>query len=207
MIVDNTREPIVFAAGDTLAFTRTVPGYLPSAGWALVYMLVNGDLPAVTINSTVSGAGWAVAVAPGDTAQWLPGEYTLSGEMVNAGTGERHQVYLGTLLVTEDLEAGSGQAPPQTFAQQMLAKIEAVMLGTADSNIMNSDVLGTRIDRIPPDKLREHHAYFTQLRRNELDVERAKNCLPSRNKIRPRFNVMQPGPGFGIGNVFGGVNR
>src|SRR5581483_12033040 len=98
------REPIFFAIGDTLNFQRYLRDYLPGAGWAMKYEIRGdgADNKPIELVSQANGDFHQVIATPDVTSQWLPGDYLLAGYVFNAGTGERHQIYLAQLTLQPD---------------------------------------------------------------------------------------------------------
>lgn len=197
------REPIEFAQGDTLSFTRILPDYPASQSWSIQYFLTGGPQP-IQFNSTASGDSHVILVLPAVTANWLPGSYILAGYVINSGSGERHQIYYGSLPIYEDWSKAPGGSPVQTFAQQMIAQLETVMLAKASGDLAESSIENSRFRYLSPEELRKEHGYWSQVRRQEIAKERSKAGLPTGNKIRARVNVMGTGPIIGQGTPFSG---
>ena len=188
------REPIEFAAGDTLAFVRKLASYPASQGWSLLYVL-RGQAQPIEFSSVADGDAHSVTVAAAATMLWLPGDYILAGYAVNGD--ERHQIYEGDFKLLQNLPATPGDVPQQTFAQQMLAKIEAVMLGTADDSLLESRIGETLFRYLTPQQLRTEHGYWSLVRKNEIQMQRARVGLPTGNKRRPRMQIIGAGVSFG----------
>lgn len=198
------REPIEFAAGDTLTFTRSISDYLASAGWALTYELRGGSQP-IEFASIADGDSHKVTVTAAVTATWLPGDYVLAGYAIKGA--ERHQIYVGDFPVSADFQSSPGDEPVTTFAQRMVEKLELVMEGKADNDLLESRIGETMFKYLSPAELRTEHGYWVSVRRQEIAKERAKSGLPTGNKIRPMFRVATPGAGvgmFGRGSGYGG---
>jgi hypothetical protein len=108
------QEPESFASGDTLWFERYLADYLPSAGWSLKYTLtaLNGQ-PAAAVQSVVSDSNAnRHKVYEQDFAAVLDaGDYIFTGELVNANTGDRKQIYKAVLTVGPDLQDGVSTEP------------------------------------------------------------------------------------------------
>lgn len=88
-----------FFAGDSLNYTRVVPGYVPGDGWWLRYRLAPRSAAAavIDITATPSGDEYLVQVAPTTTANWTPGMYTWASWVERAG--ERYSIAQGQLEV------------------------------------------------------------------------------------------------------------
>lgn len=186
------REPIEFAAGDTLSFTRRLPDYPASEGWSLLYEL-RGGAEVITFESTPDVDSHVILVPSATTAAWLPGDYLLVGFAQNGAV--RHQVYYASLAITPNTpDAG----PEETFAQKMIAALEAVMLAKAQDDLAESAFRDSRFAYLTPEQLRTEHAYWVCVRRNEIAKERANHGRPTGNKIRPQINVKTTGPAVGM---------
>ncbi len=140
------REPERFAAGDTLAFNKRLPAYLPSAGWA-IRLTVSKALP----EGGAQNVTWVMSV-PDPTnsfhtfavAQFIAGtpvgEYILSMEAVNAANGnEQHQIYYNDhFIVGPNIiggAAGQLKSPYELLlvaALEKMAYLESIPLSETD---------------------------------------------------------------------------
>lgn len=190
------REPTELTAGESLIFNRAYRNYPASAGWVLTYNL-RGGIQAIQFVAT-SGQptidAFQVNVPAATTATWQPATYVIQASVTLPATGETHQVYEGDLHLAANLATKPGDAPEKTFAQSMVEMWESVLAGTASHDILQSRVEGTVIERMTPEQKWFYYGQWKQRRQNELDVIRAKGHQPSKNKIRPLFNVVQLGP-------------
>jgi hypothetical protein len=189
------REPQQFTSGDTLSFERNLPDYPASDGWSLLYELRGGAQP-IEFSSVADGGNHSVTVAASDTALWLPADYVLVGFAVKGA--ERQQIYYGQLQVLENFPATPGDAPQKTFAQQMVENLEAVMLGKAGNDLLESNIGETRFKYLSPEQLRMEHGYWVSVRKNEIAIQKAKEGRPTGNKIRPRMAVKGVGLTGGV---------
>lgn len=190
-MVTQTREPIQITAGDTISFTKSLADYLASEGWSLKYTL-RGGAEAIEFTSTASGDDHVLLVAAATTALWLPAEYTLTG-LAEKG-GERHVIYMATLPVLANVESDDAQQAT-THAQRMLAKLEAVLEGKAGDDILDSEIEGTVIRRMPFDQIYKLRAKYKREREAEVVRENIRNGKPSGRRIRSQINVMFPAGG------------
>ncbi len=196
------REPIQLVAGDTLAFNRSLPDYPASQGWSLLYELRGGAQPISFQSTPINGDAHSLSVDAATTATWLAGDYVLSGFAINGA--ERHRIYYASCPIRPNAVAEPGDVPKQTFTQKMIANLEAVMLGSASDDLLESRIGDTQFRYLSPLELRTEYAFWKEIRRQEVARQRAANGLPTGNKIRPLFKVKSPGPsagqfGFGTG--------
>ena len=208
-IPPSRREPIRIACGDSINFQRNFPKY-PAPVWIIEYAIRGSGAP-INFNSAQPPAGGVeqlVFVDGGTTEGWPPGDFEMEGFAANtANVGERYQVYLGPVEITPDLATAPGDQSTQTFAQQMVAKLEAVMLGRAGNDVLDSEINGTMIRRIPVKDLKELYFSFRHQRQGEIANERARNGRPTGRKIDSRVLVTFPEAGvgqFGPGPSFPG---
>lgn len=205
-MVDDKREPLEFSQGDTLCFDKYLPDYLPSKGWALLYEIRSSQQPtnpAIQINSTpdVTNTYHKILVAEGITAGWLAGDALMVGYAVNAGTGQRHQVYYGTLNLTPNLGTAGNNVDVSTHAQRMIPILEKQLEELAQHSMDDSNVQQVEIRRVKRMDLEKQLAWNKQLRQNEIAVENVANGRPSGNKVVPIFNLISTGgPGVLSGN-------
>lgn len=194
-----TREPYTLAAGDSISFTKTLSDFPATDGWILKYELRGQQVP-IEFVSTPSANSHVLFVDAAVTANWIPGDYQFAGYAELAGSPEsRANFFLAALTITPDLETATGDTQLTTHAQRMLTKLEAVLEGKANDDILDSEIEGTMIRRIPFDQLYKLRAKYIQERRGEVAQMAANSHQPTGRKIRVQLNVIQPI----VGGVFG----
>lgn len=189
-------EPQEFSAGDSIYFRKFLGQWLPSNGWSLTYEMRGGALPIQWL-SVPDVDEHVITIPTPATQAYAPLEYELTGYAVNAGKNERHQFYQNVCRVTPNLIGAAGDINVKTFYQQMVEKYQVALLKLADSFVLESDIEGTRILRQKRAEITAEYQTYYRLRQNEIDQQRAKDGLPSRNAIHPRLLVSFPGPIFG----------
>jgi hypothetical protein len=148
--------------------------------------------------SANGGVEQLVFVDGATTEGWPIGEYEMAGYAYNtANIGERYQVYLGGIKITPDLATAPGDQSTKTFAQLMVERLESVMLGRASNDVLDSEINGTMIRRIPVRDLKELYFSFRHQRQGEIAAERARNHLPTGRKIDSRVLVTFPASELG----------
>jgi hypothetical protein len=199
-VPQKTFEPQKIAAGDTINFVRAFSNYPASKGWSLKYEM-RGGAQAIEFTSTAQGDSHAVTVASSVTALWLPKLYVLDGYAENSGTGERQRVYSNAIEIAPNLEAAAPDLDVRTHAQKMLELIEAVQIGKAAHDIIESDVEQTRIKRLSPAELRDEYNFWLFRRQQEIQ---AKNASNGRATGRNRLVQFVDPSGGGV-NQFGAL--
>ena len=188
-------EPVQIVQGDTINFIRYFGNYPASQGWQLQYNL-RGGAQAIQFSSVANGDSHVLTVAAAVTATWLNGQYEMEGFAINAALGQRERIYLNNLLVILDLSAAPADQDIRTHAQKMLEAIEAVQLGKFKHDILESEVEGTRLQRLTPIQLRQEYYWWLQRRREEIAKA---NAQAGRSNGRNRFTVFTDPAGQGIG--------
>lgn len=125
-------EPSIIIAGDTIPWTKSVPNYPASEGWALTYAfrLENGA-GSENVASTPVGNDFAVTMAKTVTAKMKAGVWRWAAYVTKAS--ERFQVGMGATTVTPNLEALDSNADLRSSAKRAydnaLVAWESVKLG------------------------------------------------------------------------------
>jgi hypothetical protein len=148
-----TSEPTRIRAGETLAFTKSLADYAAndSPAWVLTYSFRAKPGDAIDFSSTASGADHLINVAFTTTALWAAGTYYGVG-MVSNGV-ECYTVWEGQLVVYPNLAEQDEDFDPRTQAKRTLDNINATIEGRASSTILNSEVEGIKLERIPISEL------------------------------------------------------
>lgn len=197
-------EPLILAAGDTIAFERNLPEFLPSAGWQLQYQVRGGagqqiGQAPVEFYSTPDATNTLhqITVADNVTALWAPGEYILSGYAVNAGTNERKEIYNNALIISPNLNSPADNVNVKTYAQEMIELYECTYKQLSKSFLLETNIQQTQVIRQKRAEIRQELLFWYEKRANEVAVQNVKNGRPSGNKIKPVFNVLSCGPSIG----------
>jgi len=206
-ITPERREPITITCGDTINFQRNFRLY-PAPAWVITYEIRGAGIPIefVSAPATDGTLGQVVFVAGNVTESWPPGDYEMAGYASNATTGERYEIYHPSeIQILPDLQTAPGDQSTETFAQAMVRKLEAVLSGRATNDVLDSEINGTMIRRIPVNQLTNFYWSMRRQRQGEIAAQRARNGQPTGRNITTRINVAFPNPrGFGAGSIFRG---
>jgi hypothetical protein len=154
-----TCPPGTLIAGSTLQFRIDLSDYPATDGWSLSFSYRSKAGSQIDFTAAADGAAFLVTVTAAATAQWLPGEY--SGQAFVSKAAETFSVWSGPLEILVNLSTADPGYDVRTQARRTLDNIEAAIEGRATHDILNSEVEGTRIERIPIDqllKLRDRYA-------------------------------------------------
>lgn len=181
-----TKEPESIRAGDTLKFTKSIADYSAADGWTLTYNFIKatGDNP-FSFTATTSGSGYAITVSASTTTGWPAGDYR--GEaVVSSLSGEVYTVWNGALSVLPSLAQSAG-VDNRSTAKIILDSIEAVLQKRATREILNSEVDGVKLERIPVADLIVLRDKFRVEYRHELNALRISQGLGTGRRILTRF--------------------
>lgn len=117
-----TQEPLEFAAGETVKWTKSLTDYSAGDGWALTYHL-RGDTT-LDVAATQTGTGYSVTISATDTSGLKPGTYQLTGRVTYSG--ETFTVYSGTVTVKPNA-ALADTIDARSHARKCLESLQAVM--------------------------------------------------------------------------------
>jgi len=188
------REPVLFAAGDTLLFQKHLAEFPRSQGWSLEYILydVKGQPTGIVLNSGAPPDGSDDHLIESDNfaANLERDEYILAGYANNAasapdGGAERHQIYRGELQLTDNLPAGATLEDQRTFAEKMIGHLEHKLHRLESYDLTETDVQRTRFIVEDKNKTWERYWRLLEYRRWELKAQAMTNTGRDPNRIIP----------------------
>jgi hypothetical protein len=180
--VETMIEPTTVYAGDTLTWTREVPGYA-APEWTLNYALVKaGKL--YTFSSTPQGAAHQVAVASSVTATWQAGEYTLTPYVTRSG--ERVTLPGAMRLMVKANPLGAA-VDPRSHARRTLDAINAVMEGRATDDVAAYQINGRSLTKMPIADLIAFQSHYRHLVAAEDKEAALEQGFGTNSRIRVRF--------------------
>lgn len=127
-------EPVGITAGNYTSWKRTDLGTdYPNTSYTLSYTARREDSTAQKINITAAADGddYLVELASATTAAYKTGKYHWTAYITRDSDSARTSIDAGTFSVIADKATDS--ADPRSFAQRMVAKIEAAIEHRADN--------------------------------------------------------------------------
>jgi hypothetical protein len=177
--VQLTSMPSTFPAGTTVAYTKSVTGYLPSGGWTLTLYFAGKELLAPVV-ATASGDKFVVTIPAASTAPLDAGTYQWEERVSNVG-GEKYTVDSGAVDVSANIESAIAGSLA-SFAEQRLAEVEAAIATRLSGGMMESyQIAGRAATLFSLDKL---YAMRADLR---AEVHREKNPGTFTTPVRVAF--------------------
>lgn len=173
-------EPESILAGSFIAWRRELA--IASADYGVKYRMTPtaGGAPIEVTGSTTDDAIWTFTALSTVTATWLAGEYRWDLIVTRLSDSEVAVTETGMFRVF----ATSNDR--RTHAEVMVAKIESLLSGRADSDVDNYSIKNRSITKMPVRELLEWRDYYrAEVARtggSTTNTGRAKN-----NTVRVRF--------------------
>ena len=141
-----TSEPDSITAGETLAWTKSLPAF-PATSYTLKYSIqLAGALIAIT--ASASGSSFAVNVGADVTASYAPGVYGWTSYVEDVA-GARIIIARGSITIFPSPLAALGS----THASRTLALIETAIEGRIPRGLEETTIDGQHLNRIPIETL------------------------------------------------------
>lgn len=140
--------PASHQAGDTLRFDILKGDFDPSVDIVNVYLSSNANN--YTFQSTDNENYFRFDVAALSTGSWQKGLYTLQAS-VTCEDGAVFTIHTSNIEIFPNLSIGN--ADPRSHARRVLESIEAVIEGTASSDVLAYEIAGRRLERYPISEL------------------------------------------------------
>jgi len=186
-----TREPEIFAAGDSLIFQRYLPAFLPGDGWSLRYVLTDSQgnkRSEVFSEISPTNARAHLIYEDGYAADLPDGDYVLTGQAFKVE--EKHQVYYGSLVLQPNLANGNaGPVKVQTEAQEMIALLKDTLRQLYKLKFAETEDLRSRFKLQDQTRVLQDLKYWKEVRLSEIHAERVRNGREPGNCTVPVFRI------------------
>jgi hypothetical protein len=122
-------EPLRFVAGDTVKWTRNIPGY-PSGANTLSYVLISRTATYQVNGSevTAEGDGFAMTIPAATTANYAAGVYRWQA-YISDGSGNRYTVGEGEVEILPNLQASTAGIDDREQDEKILDAIKDMLAG------------------------------------------------------------------------------
>ena len=173
--VDHAREgePLELVVGDFLQWKRSdlVADY-PPAEYSAEYVarITGGGANEIKLPSTENVNYYLFTVPSADYVDFEPGYYHWQLEITQTSSGNRVVVDQGDFNVLPDLD--NNQADPRIHAEIMIAKIETILAGKADSDVSNYSIAGRSLTKLSFEELMDARDRY----RREVVQHENKQC-------------------------------
>jgi hypothetical protein len=182
-------EPEQVVVGDFIQWKRSdiVSDYPPSLYSAeYVARITGGGSNEIKLSSTEAEGYYLFTVPSDESASFLAGVYHWQLEITETSSGNRLVVDTGDFTALVDLD--DNQADPRIHAERMIAKIETILEGKADSDVSNYSIAGRSISKMTFDELTTARDKYRAELVSHNAKERAKRGKSTGSTIKVRFS-------------------
>ncbi len=183
-----TTEPEKIVVGDYIQWKRTdLSVDYPPASYTATYVarITGGGSSEVQITGTNSDGNYLFTVTSATSAGFNAGQYHWQLEIVQNSSGNRIVVDRGYFDAIVDLDING--TDPRTHAEIMVAKIESLLSGKADSDVANYSIAGRSLTKLNFQELIQARDYYkAEVRKEEID-ERIRRGQATGSTIQVRF--------------------
>lgn len=183
-----TTEPLEIVVGDYIQWRRTDLGTdYPNDEYTATYVarITGGGANEITLVGTAYNDDYLFTVSSVTSADFVPGYYHWQLEIVRDSDSNRIVVDRGTFTAIVDLDVN--QSDPRTHAEIMIDKIETVLQGRADADVLSYSISGRSLSKMTPDELVQWRDYYKRELIMEQRKERVRRGLPTGATLVARF--------------------
>ena len=181
-------EPERIVVGDFIQWRRTDLGTdYPNDAYTATYVarITGGGSSEIQIVGTAYNSDYLFSAASSVSANFVAGFYHYQLEMVRNSDSERIVIDRGTFTAVVDLDVNN--TDPRSHAEIMVDKIETVLQGRADADVLSYSINGRSLSKMPPNELVEWRDYYKREFLMEKRKERIRRKIASGATIVARF--------------------
>lgn len=180
-------EPTEIVAGDFVQWKKSdlVSDY-PTASYTLTYTARSiGGADEFQVTATGQTTHYLISIPSTTTEGYAPGQYRWQMEIMQNSTSKRAVLSRGEFKVIADLDVAGVDL--RSHAEIMLAKIESILLGKADSDVASYSVAGRSLTKMGFNELLEARNFYKSEVMREKAIENAKQGRQNAATIKVRF--------------------
>ncbi len=183
-------EPLEIVPGDYLIWKKTaIAQDYPPASYTATYVarITGGGSSEVQVTGTSGGGGayYLFTVSSATSAGFTPGIYHWQLEIVQNSTSNRIVVERGEFTALADLDINGSD--PRSHAQIMIAKIESILAGKADSDVSNYSIAGRSLTKMTFAELMDARDRYKAEYQREVIKDRVRRGKSSGATVKVRF--------------------
>lgn len=177
-----TDEPASFIAGESVEWTKNLPGYLPKDGWDLFYAFRNFgahfDIAAIKKEDH-----YLIRMNSEQSAVLKPANYWWQATVTKGN--DWHVVDAGSLEIKEHLSLADSY-DGRSHVKKVLDALEAMILDKASRDQQSYSIAGRSLYRLSPAELLKWRDHYKAEYARELQAELLSKGLGG-NLIKVRF--------------------
>ncbi len=182
-------EPLEVVVGDFIQWKRSdIASDYPPASFSAEYVarITAGGASEITMPATETGGIYLFTVSSADSADFTAGYYHWQLEVTETATGNRLVVDRGAFTAIVDLDVNNSD--PRTHAEIMVAKIQSILEGKADSDVSSYSIAGRSLSKMTFDELMTARDNYRRELQQEIVKERIKRGKSSGSTVKVRFS-------------------
>ena len=183
-----TTEPEVVSPGDFIQWKRTDLGVdYPPASYTATYVarITGGGNTEIQVTGTTSGSDYLFTVSSTTSNDFVPGLYHWQLEIKRNSDNSRIVIDRGYFTCVVDLDVNGSD--PRTHAEIMVAKIESILSGKADSDVASYSIAGRSLSKMSFRELTDARDYYKKEVQQEVIAERIRKGQGTGATIQVRF--------------------
>ncbi len=181
-----TYEPLIFRAGDTVNWTKTLDDFPTSEGWELSYRFIN-SVNKIDFLAVISAQLYSISLSATTTAAYKSGIYSWSSAVTLGAV--RHSVANGKITIQPDLAAVSSDGYDlRSDAKKALDDVNVAMAAHGKNAWSQSySIAGRSMTFKSVDDFFKFRAKLITEVRAEEAADRILNGKSPQNKLKVRF--------------------
>jgi len=184
-------EPREIVVGDFLQWKRSdlSSDYPTSSGFTAEYVarITGGGATEIKLAQSVSSTDdyYLFQISSAETEQFEPGLYHWQLEITQTSSGNRIVVDTGDFNAIPDMD--NNQADPRIHAEIMVAKIQTILEGKADSDVSSYSIAGRSLTKLSFQELIDARDYYRGEVTKHKHADLVKKGKSNGSTIRVRF--------------------
>jgi hypothetical protein len=183
-----TIEPDQIVVGDRVTWRKKNLGSdYPSTAYAVKYvsrLTSGGGTHEFQVTGTADGNDYLFTITSTASASFDIGDHHWQLEITRSSDSERIVTQTGSWHIITDLD---NNVDPRSHAHIMLDKIETVLQGRADADVLSYSINGRSLSKIPPDELVQWRDHYRREVAFEHREDHVRNGRAHGGTIKVRF--------------------
>ena len=183
-----TIEPDQIVVGDRVTWRKKNLGSdYPSTAYSVAYvsrLTSGGGTHEFQVTGTADGNDYLFTITSTASASFDTGDHHWQLEITRSSDSERIVTQTGSWHIITDLD---NNVDPRSHAHIMLDKIETVLQGRADADVLSYSINGRSLSKIPPDELVQWRDHYRREVAFEHREDHVRNGRAHGGTIKVRF--------------------
>ena len=183
-----TIEPDQIVVGDRVTWRKKNLGSdYPSTAYSVAYVSrvsSAGGNHEFQVTGTADGNDYLFTIASTASASFDLGHHHWQLEITRSSDSERIVIQTGSWDIITDLD---NNVDPRSHSEIMLDKIETVLQGRADADVLSYSINGRSLSKIPPNELVQWRDYYRREVSQEHKEDHVRNGRSHGGTIKVRF--------------------